>query len=70
MSVSYDIITSIELERGVFSSKIIIRVPGFADVMESISKKVAEQIVEHVKNSMEKIKTESQKNNCLKLKNR
>lgn len=39
VSVSYDKITSIELERGVFSSKIIIRAPGFADEMEAISKK-------------------------------
>jgi Bacterial PH domain len=46
VSVSYDKITSIELERGVFSSKIIIRAHGFADVMEAISKKVADQIVE------------------------
>jgi hypothetical protein len=68
VSVSYDKITSIELERGVFSSKIIIRASGFADVMESISKKVAEQIVEHVKNSMEKIKTESQKKQLLEIK--
>ena len=39
VSVSYDKITSIELERGVFSSKIIIRAPGFADEMEAIQKK-------------------------------
>jgi len=39
VSVSYDKIISIELERGVFSSKIIIRTPGFADEMEAISKK-------------------------------
>jgi len=61
VSVSYDKITSIELERGVFSSKIIIRAPGFADEMEAISKKVAEQIIRYVKNSMDKIKIESQK---------
>jgi hypothetical protein len=61
VSVSYDKITSIELERGVFSSKIIIRAPGFADEMEAISKKAAEQIVQYVKNSMDKIKIESQK---------
>lgn len=67
VSVSYDKITSIELERGVFSSKIIIRAPGFADVMEAISKKVVEQIVEYVKNSMEKIKTESQKKQMLEI---
>lgn len=59
VSVSYDKITSIELERGVFSSKIIIRAPGFADEMEAISKKAAEQIVQYVKNSMDKIKIES-----------
>jgi hypothetical protein len=35
----HDKITSIELERGVFSSKIIIRAPAFADEMEAISKK-------------------------------
>jgi hypothetical protein len=61
VSVAYDKITSIELERGVFSSKIIIRAPGFADEMEAISKKAAEQIVQYVKNSMDKIKIESQK---------
>ena len=61
VSVSYDKITSIELERGVFSSKIIIRAPGFADEMKAISKKVAEQIVQYVKNSMDKIRIESQK---------
>ena len=61
VSVSYDKITSIELERGIFSSKIIIRAPGFADEMEAISKKAAEQIVQYVKNSMDKIKIESQK---------
>lgn len=61
VSVSYDKITSIELERGVFSSKIIIRAPGFADEMDAISKKAAEQIVQYVKNSMDKTKIESQK---------
>ena len=61
VSVSYDKITSIELERGVFSSKIIIRAPGFADEMEAISKKAAEQIVQYVKNSMDKTKIVSQK---------
>lgn len=61
VSVSYDKITSIELERGVFSSKVIIRAPGFADEMEAISKKAAEQIVQYVKNSMDKTKIESQK---------
>jgi hypothetical protein len=61
VSVSYDKITLIELERGVFSSKIIIRAPGFADEMEAISKKAAEQIIQYVKNSMDKIKSQSQK---------
>lgn len=45
VSVTYDKITTIELEKGVFSSKIIIRAPGFAEDMESIPKKLAEQIV-------------------------
>ncbi len=61
VSVSYDKITSIELERGVFSSKIIIRAPGFAYEMEAISKIIAEQIIHYVKNSMDKLKIESQK---------
>jgi S-adenosylmethionine synthetase len=61
VSVPYDKITSIELERGVFSSKIIIRAPGFADEIDAISKKAAEQIVQYVKNSMDKTKIESQK---------
>jgi hypothetical protein len=61
VSVSYEKITSIELERGVFSSKIIIRAPGFADEMEAIPKKAAEQIVQYVKNSIDKSKIESQK---------
>lgn len=60
VSVSYDKITSIELERGVFSSKIIKRAPGFAYEMEAISKIIAEQIIHYVKNSMDKIKIESQ----------
>jgi hypothetical protein len=55
------------LERGVFSSKIIIRAPGFADEMEAISKKAAEQIVQYVKNSMDQIKIESQ-NESLEVK--
>jgi hypothetical protein len=49
------------LERGVFSSKIIIKAPGLTDEMESISKNEAEQIMLYVKNSMDKIKFESQK---------
>jgi hypothetical protein len=61
VSVSYDKITSIELERGVFSSKIIIRAPGFAYETEDISKIIAEQIIHYVKNSMDKLKIESQK---------
>lgn len=68
VSVSYDKITSIELEKGVFSSKILIRSPGFAEDMESIPKKLAEQIVEYVKNSMEKIKIEAQKIQSLEIK--
>lgn len=68
ISVSYDKITTIELEKGVFSSKIIIRAPGFAEDMDSIPKKLAEQIVEYVKNSMEKIKIESQKKQSLEVK--
>lgn len=51
VSVSYNKITSIELEREVFSSKMIIRARGFAGEMEAISKKAAEQIVQYVKNS-------------------
>jgi len=61
VSVSYDKITSIELEKGVFSSKIVVRAPGFAEDMESIPKKMAEEIVEYVKKSMEKLKIEAQK---------
>lgn len=68
VSVSYDKITSIELEKGVFSSKIVIRAPGFAEDMESIPKKFAEQIVEYVKNSMESIKKEAQKKQSLEIK--
>jgi hypothetical protein len=60
VSVSYDKITSIELEKGVFSSKIIIKAPGLTDEMEAISKNAAEQIMIYVKNSMDKIKIESQ----------
>lgn len=61
VSISYDKITSIELERGLFSSKIIIKAPGLTDEMEAISKNAAEQIVVYVKNCMDKIKIESQK---------
>ena len=49
------------MERGVFSSKIIIKAPGLTYEMESISKNEAEQIMLYVKNSMDKIKIESQK---------
>jgi Bacterial PH domain len=56
VSISYDKITSIEFEKGVFSYKIIIKAPGLTDEIEAISKNVAEQIMRHVKNSMEKIK--------------
>ena len=56
VSVSYDKITSIELEKGVFLSKIVVRAPGFAEDMESIPKKMAEEIVGYVKKSMEKLK--------------
>jgi len=61
VSVSYDKITSIELERGVFSSKIIKRAPGFAYEMEAISKIIAEQIIHYVKNLMDNLKIDSQK---------
>ena len=39
VSVSYDKITSIELERGVFSSKIIIRAPDFPTKWKLFQKK-------------------------------
>lgn len=68
VSVTYDKITSIELDKGVFSSKIVIRAPGFDEDMESIPKKFAEQIVEYVKNSMESIKKEAQKKQSLEIK--
>jgi hypothetical protein len=68
VSVSYDKITSIELEKGVFSSKIVVRAPGFAEDMESIPKKFAEEIVEYVKKSMEKLKIEAQKKQSLEIK--
>lgn len=59
VSVSYDNNLN-RIGKRSFSSKII-RAPGFADEMEAISKKAAEQIVQYVKNSMDKIKIESQK---------
>jgi Bacterial PH domain len=68
VSVSYDKITSIELAKGVFSSKIIVRAPGFSEDMESIPKESAEEIVEYVKKSMEKLKIEAQKKQSLELK--
>jgi hypothetical protein len=68
VSVSYDKITSIELEKGVFSSKIIVRAPGFDEDMESIPKKLAEEIVEYVKKSMEKLKIDAQKKQSIELK--
>ncbi len=61
VSVSYDKITSIELERGVFFIQDQNKGPGFADEIEAISKKGTEQIVQYVKNSMDKIRIESQK---------
>jgi hypothetical protein len=51
-----------------FSSKVIVRAPGFAEDMESIPKKLAEEIVEYVKKSMEKLKIEAQKKQSLELK--
>ena len=68
VSVTYDKITSIELEKGVFSSKVVVRAPGFAEDMESIPKKLAEEIVEYVKKSMEKLKMEIQKKQSLEIK--
>jgi Bacterial PH domain/Short C-terminal domain len=68
VSVSYDKITSIELEKGVFSSKVVIRAPGFAEDMESIPKKLAEEIVEYVKRSMEKLKIDAQKKQSIEIK--
>jgi tRNA(Ser,Leu) C12 N-acetylase TAN1 len=67
VSVSYDKITSIELEKGVFSSKIVVRAPRFAEDMESIPKKIAEEIVEYIKKSMEKLKIEAQKKQSLEI---
>jgi hypothetical protein len=51
-----------------FSSKVIVRAPGFAEDNESIPKKLAEEIVEYVKKSMEKLKIEAQKKQSLELK--
>jgi hypothetical protein len=68
VSVTYDKITSVELEKGVFSSKVVIRAPGFAEDMESIPKKLAEEIVEYVKRSMEKLKINAQKKQSIEIK--
>jgi hypothetical protein len=54
-SITYDKITSIELENGIFSSEIDIYASGYAGEIEAIPKDKAEKIVSLVKEKMEQI---------------
>ena len=54
---TYDKITSIELENGIFSSEINIYASGYTGEIEAIPKDKAEQIVLLVKGKMEQILT-------------
>ena len=56
-SITYDKITSIELENGIFSSEIDIYASGYAGEIEAIPKDKAEKIVLLVKGKMEQILT-------------
>ena len=56
-SITYDKITSIELENGIFSSEIDIYASGYAGEIEAIPKDKAEKIVSFVKGKMEQILT-------------
>ena len=55
-SITYDKITSIELEKGMFSSAVKIMASGYRGDIEAIPKEKAEKIVEYIKRSMEDIK--------------
>jgi len=55
-SITYDEITSIELEKGVFSSEIDIYASGYSGEIEAIPKDKAEKIVSFVKEKMESLK--------------
>jgi len=55
-SITYDKITSIELEKGMFSSAVKIMASGYRGDIDAISKEKAEKIVEYIKRSMENIK--------------
>jgi hypothetical protein len=54
-SITYDKITSIELEKGIFSSEINIYASGYSGEIEAIPKDKAEKIVSFVKSMMEQI---------------
>ena len=56
-SITYDKITSIELENGIFSSEIDIYASGYTGEIEAIPKDKAEKIVLLVKGKMEQIPT-------------
>ena len=59
-SITYDKITSIELEKGMFSSAVKIMASGYNGNIDAISKEKAERIVEYIKKSMQNIKTEKE----------
>ena len=60
-SITYDKITSIELEKGMFSSAVKIMASGYRGDIDAISKEKAEKIVEYIKRSMENIKKQKTK---------
>ena len=49
-SIAFDQITSVQLEKGVFSSTIKLRAYGYQEDIEAIPKYKAEQIVEYLNN--------------------
>lgn len=59
-SITYDKITSIELEKGMFSSAVKIMASGYKGDIDAISKEKAESIIKYIKKSMENIKTEKE----------
>jgi hypothetical protein len=60
-SITYDKITSIELEKGMFSSAVKIMASGYKGDIDAISKEKAERIIEYIKKSMQDIKAEKEK---------
>jgi hypothetical protein len=52
-SVNYDKISSFNIEKGIFSSKLQIRAEGFAGHIDAIDKEKAERILSYIKEKMD-----------------